>query len=431
MATIQPFKGLRYNPSKIKNIAKVMAPPYDVMSPAEQKAFHQKHPNNVIHLDFGIEKKGDRKGSDKYSRAAAYLKKWTGEGVLHEEPISAFYVLAHNFKTPAGVSKTFYGLYAALKVEEYRRKIVLPHEKTLSKPKNDRMNLTRATRANLSPIFFLWNDPSGAGLRWLKNEAKGRPDSRFKDHNGDLQRLWVVKSPAAIRRIQAMLGKKKVYIADGHHRYETMLKYSRANKKNRLAGYTLACLAPIQSPGLVVLPTHRVLHSLKNYSAGKILEAASKWFDAKKVASLPALKKALALAGNKGPAYALFAKGQGGFTLLTLKKGVDLVKEVGGTHSKVWRKLDVSVLQALIFEKGLKLTTASIAAQENLKYVKEATDAVKLVKGAGKFQAAFILNATKIEEVRDISDVGDNMPQKSTYFLPKLVTGHVIRSMKG
>ena len=163
MANIQPFQALRYNPEKIKNPSKVMAPPYDVMSPKEQLSFHKRHKNNVIHLDFGIEKKGDRKGYDKYSRAGAYLEQWRKDQVLVQDEIPAMYIAAHTFKTPTGQSKTFYGLFAALKVEEYKRKVVLPHEKTLSKPKNDRMNLTRATKANLQLY----------GLEWRKTQVLG------------------------------------------------------------------------------------------------------------------------------------------------------------------------------------------------------------------------------------------------------------------
>ena len=224
MANIQPFQALRYNPKKIKNISKVMAPPYDVMDAKQQAAFHKKHPNNVIHLDFGIEKRGDHKGSDKYSRAAHYLEKWRKDEVLVQDAVPAFYIAAHTFKTPGGQSKTFYGLFAALKVEDYKRKVILPHEKTLSKPKNDRMNLTRATKANLSPVFFLWDDPRGVGMKWLKAHAKGRAVSRFTDWNGDKHKLWAITKAGPVKAIQKQLKNLPVYIADGHHRYETMLK---------------------------------------------------------------------------------------------------------------------------------------------------------------------------------------------------------------
>ena len=451
MAKISAFRALRYDPSKIKDLGKVVAPPYDIISPSEQDAYYAQHDYNIIRLDFGKTQGGDDQQRNKYQRAANQLRLWREQGVLKTDPKPALYLATQTYIAPDGKKRSFAGVYALLKLEEYKKGVVRPHEKTLSKPKADRLELTRATQANFSPIFFLYDDAKGAGKRWMAAEMKRKPAASFTTASGERHQLWVVDRPAAVKAFTARLGHAPVYIADGHHRYETMLGYSKEAPAaiKAAAAQTLVCLSPFEQKGLIILPTHRLIHGLKAFDRQKLLKDMSADFEVKALPSLDALKKELvrvdalavkakaagraktktkAKAKPKTEAHGFGLVLPGAFHLLTLKASVDPLKAVTDERSAAYKHLDVSLLQALVLEKVLGMNPASIAAQENLFFEKDAAKTAQAV-AEGRAQAAFLLNATRMEQLQAVSDAKDVMPQKSTYFQPKLITGAVLRAM--
>jgi uncharacterized protein (DUF1015 family) len=426
MAKLAPFRALRYDAAKVKDLGKVVAPPYDIIAPKEQDFYYNLHPHNVIRLDFGKAQGGDDAKRNKYSRAATLLRLWREQGVLKQDLKPGLYVASQTYKAPNGRTGTFVGVYAELKLEQYKSGIVRPHEKTLSKPKADRLELTKATQANFSPIFFLYDDKKGATLKWMAAQMKKKPSVSFRTPNGEQGKLWIVDAPAAIKGFTGKLGKSPVYIADGHHRYETMLRYAKEAPKavKKAAQGTLACLTPFQNKSLLILPTHRLVHGLKGFSGPRLLQALTGDFNVKAEASLSAAEKAVARA--KGFAFVL-ALPEGAYSA-ALKPAVKPEQAVKERRSKAYKGLDVSLLQALVLEKVLGMTPESIAAQEGLFFEKSADKAAKSV-AAGEAQAAFIIRATRMEQLKAVSDAKDVMPQKSTYFLPKLITGAVLRAM--
>jgi uncharacterized protein (DUF1015 family) len=427
MATLSPFKALRYNPAKIKDPGVVVAPPYDIISPKEQEFYYDLNQHNVIRLDFGKVLSGDDAKRNKYTRAATLLKLWREQGILKLDEKPAIYVASQDYVSPAGKKMTFVGVYAQLKLEDYKKGVVRPHEKTLSKPKADRLDLTTATQTNFSPIFFLYDDKGGKAAKWMAAQMKKKPTVAFKTPSGESNKVWMVSDPKAIKAFTSLQAKKPVYIADGHHRYETMLRYSKEAPKavKAAAAHTLACFTPFQSPGLIILPTHRLVHGLKNFSESKLLQALAADFEVKAQPSLEALEKAMA---SKKAGWVFGLALSSSLHSLTVKPSVKPEKAIPGKRSLAYKKLDVSLLQALILEKVLGMTPESIAAQENLFFEKGAAKTVKAVQ-TGQAQAGFLLNATKMEQLKDVSDAKDVMPQKSTFFQPKLITGAILRTM--
>ncbi len=429
MATIAPFKALRYNLSKIKDMGAVCAPPYDIISPKEQEMYYGLHPNNVVRLDFGKALAGDNETTNKYSRAATLLRLWREQGLLKEDETPGLYVLAQDHQTPDGKKLRFAGVYALLKLEDYKKGGVKPHEKTLSKPKSDRYDLTKATKTNFSPIFFLYDDKKDAASKWMAAQMKAKPLLDLKSQNGERHRLWPVTSARACAPMLKQLAKAPVYIADGHHRYETMLKYSKeaSGKLKAQAAYTLACFAPFQSKGMVILPTHRLIVDKKGFQAAGLLSALAGDFEVREQKDLKALETAMAKA-KKGKIVMGLLLPSGAYSL-SLKASVSPKKAVPDKRSDAYKGLDVALLQALVLEKCLGMTPESIAAQENLVFEKSAAKSEQMIR-EGRAQAALLLNPTRMEQLKAVSDAKDVMPQKSTYFLPKLLTGMVLRTME-
>jgi uncharacterized protein (DUF1015 family) len=430
MATVLPFRGIRYNPKQVKDLAKVMAPPYDILSPGDQDRYYGLHSNNIVKLDFGKALAGDKPGRDKYVRSANMLRLWRESGVLLQDLLPSLYVIGQDFTTPEGKKKAFLGVIGELKLEPYKTGVVKPHERTLAGPKVDRLELTRATKANLSQVFMLFDDPKGQGQKWLQAQAKAKPSADIKLADGVRHRLWVVSKPAALKAFTTFMAKRPVYIADGHHRYETMLAYAAEAKGVKGAKGTMVAFAPVQSPGMVVLPTHRMLYGLRNFSAEALVAKLQKVFVLQEQKDLAGLVKALAkLEHGKQPqiGFGLLLPG-GRALLLAFKKGLKPESLIKEKRSPAYKKLDVALLQSIILEGMLGMTAESIAAKANLDYTKSAQEAAEGV-AHGTHQAAFILNPTRIAQVRDVADAKDVMPQKSTYFLPKLLTGLVLRGM--
>jgi len=432
VATLTPFQALRYDNKKIKDLGKVTAPPYDIISPHDQDAYYNLHPNNIIRLDFGKALAGDNDTTNKYSRAAKMLGLWREQGILKKDPKPGFYVIAQDFVTPLGKKMCFCGVYAALKLEDYKTGVVKPHEKTLSHAKVDRMNLTKATNTNFSPIFFLFDDTKNAVAKWMAKEMKKKPEFNFKAATGERHRLWPVTTASTVKKLQTQLKKTPLYIADGHHRYDTMLRFAKEAPKalKKPATLTFACIAPFQSKGMIILPTHRIIKDRKGLHPVQLLKSLEKSFDVKEQKDLKAVEAAMAKgAAAKKIVFGLVLNSALPCYSLALKAGVNLKKAITDKRSDAYKGLDVAVLQALVLEACLGMTPESIALQENIVFEKSASKAEQMVLDGGA-QAAFLINPTRMDQLKAVSDAKDVMPQKSTYFLPKLLTGMALRAIE-
>lgn len=447
MATINPFRGLRYNPESVENLADVVTPPYDVIDPAAQERYYQKHPYNIIRLEYGKTYPDDGDNNNRYTRAAADFNKWINENVLDPENEPALYLYEQEF-TVDGERKIRTGFICAVKLEPYEKGIVLPHEETLPKHKADRLSLMRACSANFSPIFSLYADPESAVTATLREVSKRLPDASFTDENGEMHRLWVVVDTAAIERVKQLMADKRIFIADGHHRYETALNYRAEREKadpspsgnpDPAYNYVMMTLVNLYDPGLVVLPTHRLVKNAGENDIAALPTRIQENFlleEYPPVSGRDDFKEFLAELSRRGldpsgrllhrHAFGIYLGGR--LYLASLKNENELGSLMQQGKSPAWQGLDVSVLHSLILEKYLGIGEELRARGDHITYSREEEGALAAVD-RGEFQAAFFMNPTLVEEVTNVAGNGEKMPQKSTYFYPKLITGLVINSL--
>jgi uncharacterized protein (DUF1015 family) len=432
MAEIAPLTPLRYtlgkHPSALGNL---VAPPYDVISPEQRAELCARDPHNVVRL---ILPEGE--GETKYATAAALLQSWVTSGVLSRDAEPAFYRYDQTFLPPGGGRAiTRRGFLALVRLVPLSAGIVLPHERTLTGPKEDRLKLFRATRTNLSPGFMLYRDPNGVIDGPLQN---AQPVAEFSTHDGVHHALAKVTTPDAIAAITQGVSKSSLLIADGHHRYETALRYSEevsaANPGALDRGehrYFMTFLANGDDPDLVVFPTHRVVHSLPAFSYDDLLARAGEWFAVTPLANGIDAGPALAALGELGktsPSFVVVGS-DGRAALLGLRPDVDVAKHPTlGERPAVLQRTDVAVLHSGILEHLLGITKEAQAAKTNLLYPQDAAAAVRDVR-AGKAQALFLMNATPVKDVRRVAEAGEVMPQKSTFFHPKVLTGLAIHTL--
>jgi uncharacterized protein (DUF1015 family) len=435
VANIVPFRGLHYNPGRAGEAASLIAPPYDVIDEAAQKNYYERNPYNVIRLEYGQIRPTDDAADNRYTRASAFFARWLTENILTHEDKPSVYLYEQEFST-GGRRLTRTGLTCGVGVEEYETGIILPHEETLSKAKADRLELLRHCRANFSPIFGLYDDPCLAVETLARSFKEKPPATAFTDDNGEGHRLWVIDDPPVLTGIRSALLDKKVYIADGHHRYETALTFHRemsAAGDNRF-GFVLMTLVNLHDPGLVILPTHRQVRNISNFNGEKLLRKLEEIFTVTSTA-LPGagrdevLRAELATLHNamtESHAFLLYS-GDGFLHRLALPRGraADKLGPHSATMSLPWRQLDVAVLQCLVLENLLGIDRQARQSGDNLTYTREEAGALAAVD-SGDCQAVFFMNPTGVHEVLAVASAGDKMPQKSTYFYPKLVTGLVI-----
>ncbi|MGE5598654.1 MAG: DUF1015 domain-containing protein [Bacteroidota bacterium] len=426
MAEIFPFRGWRYN-TDLVDPGMVTAPPYDVISPAGQEFYYRRHPENVIRLILGREEPGDDGARNKYTRARGFLDDWRGRGVLVREKEPAFYLYRQDFMLLGGAAAHRAGLVADLTLSSYGEGIVRPHERTLAKPKEDQLRLMRATGFQLSQIFLLYEDPAGE-LRPILNPRPEKPAADLVDPEGVRHRLWPLADPRLREDIAAFFAPRPVYIADGHHRYETALAY---RDERRAAGLppdgsdrVAVVLVEMDQPGMVVQPTHRAVHSLPEWDEGAFRAALSQFFHLERFAGdIEALAEKVA-----GRPHAFGFLFPGGAHLAVLADEAAALAAMPAERAPAWRRLDVSILHSLVFGRLLGLTEEAQTRQENLVYTREASEAGKLV-AEGQAQFAVLLGPTPVRAVKDVADAGETMPQKSTYFWPKLLSGLVMKEM--
>lgn len=441
MATIIPFKGILYNPLKIKNMSDVVTPPYDVISEQEQKKFHERHPQNIIRLILGEKTDTDTDTNNPYTRAAAYYNDWRKQKVLAQDASPALYLTSVEF-TVNGKTIIRYGLITLVGLEPFEKGIILPHERTFSKVKSERLDLMKSCHANFSPIFSLYRDENDI-LSLLKDAVKETdPDMNFTDDKGHTQKLWRVTDADTHQRVQSAMEQGQLFIADGHHRYETALNYREWVAKNdpnfsetHPANFVLMYLCSMQDPGMIILPAHRILKDISDADMDTFIQKAKAYFDITlapfsvqdRQNALNNLLSSLEANAAKN-SMGVFLKHQSTFYLLILKPNA-MEKTFGDTIPDALKSLDVTVLTQLIFMELLDFTKERLDDKQLIAYSSVAEEAVTMVI-SGEYDMAFILNPTRIEQVRKVAGEGLIMPRKSTYFYPKVITGQVINPLK-
>lgn len=427
MAEIRPFTPLRYDLQRVGDLAKVVAPPYDVISPEQRAELAARDPHNVVKL---ILPEGE--GDTKYAHAAELFAAWRKEGVLVRDDEPAFYRYDQTFTPPGGGKpRTRTGFLGLVKIVPLDKGIVLPHERTLSGPKEDRFKLFTSTKTNFSPGFLLYRDPDkklDAALSKCTHLAT------LETADGVKHVLSKISDKDAIRSIVDGVAQSSLLIADGHHRYETALRYSKEHPgaEDRESAYFLEFFCNGDDPDLMVFPTHRHVHSLPKFDYKEALAGAGTLFDVKELppgASADVYTKELETAGKSAPALVLCA-GDGRAALLTLKKDADLAGHaVLGPKVPALRKTDVALLHMGILEPVLGITPEMQAAKSNIWYPQDAAAALADLRN-NKGQCLFLMNGTPVAQVREVAEAGEVMPQKSTFFYPKVLTGLAIHTLE-
>ena len=427
MADIRPFRALRFS-EQAGAIEELTCPPYDIISEEQRQQYLARNPHNIIRLEL------PRDGSDPYAEAGSILREWMETGILHRDEQPAFYIYDIEFTidTLAGAveSKHITGLMAQVKLEEFEKGIVLPHEYTLSKAKTDRLNLMQSTACNFSSIYSLYMDDASAKLD-IEALTKGEPLLCITDEAGLIHRVWAIDDEAQTNAIQQHFAAKKLYIADGHHRYETALNYRNGLRAegipNASSDYVMMMLVEMNHPGLVVFPTHRLVHHLAQFDADTVLKACEPYFDIHRDVPVSQLGELLQDAYAHGQHAFGFYTGDETLAVLNLRD-LSVMDALLPDVSPASRALDVTVLHTLVLERLMGIDKENMANQTNLTYTRDLTEALNSVK-KGESQCAFLLNPTRVAEIRDVASAGEKMPQKSTYFYPKLITGHVMNRL--
>jgi uncharacterized protein (DUF1015 family) len=431
MPRIVPFRALRFDSTRLPETAKVIAPPYDVISDDQRAELEAQHSHNIVRLDLP---RGE--GDAKYEHARDLLKAWIADGSLREDPQPALYRYEQTFSCDTGGGPRTYtrkGFFALIELSPFSARVVLPHEHTLSGPKVDRFKLIKTTEAHFSQIFTLYRDPQGVAEAALERATTGAPDVDATTPDGCRHRLWVVTDKTTIAAVVHALAPKQVMIADGHHRYETMVAIRDALRPAGAApGTSQADFGPMffaraEDPGLLVLPTHRMVHGLSEASLAALAERCKPWFAVEEgnECDVASIGERLRREGESAVTFAVRRPKLERTTWLRLRKDADLSRLGPPTLGC----LDVSVLHGLILDPILGIGAEAMAKQQNLTYSHDLRETLARVS-SGAVQAAFIMNATKTDQVLDACEAGFVLPQKSTYFQPKLATGLVMQKIR-
>ncbi len=432
MVRIAPFRGVFYNQKKFRDLSKVIAPPYDVISKEEQEKLYKKSPHNFVRLDLSQE-------PDSYDAVAQLLGEWRSQGILERDETPAIYFLSHRFKLKAGEPKLRYGFFALVQLQELDGGNIRPHEKTLDAPKEDRLKLMLACQAQLSPIFALYDDAKQGINRMLAVTVEGvAPFVEFELDNGDECKLWRIADPAIVEKVQRAMQEQNLLIADGHHRYEATLRYRDQMRRergqftgNEAFHYIMAYCANMSDDNVVILPTHRLVRGFTHKPFLQLEEALQTYFYVEQHPKTPDGKssflKALTRAAKKHRVIGASFKRDPRYLILRLKNK-RIMQRMTNELSAPLRELDVSTLHLLILEHILGMTPEQQVSGDTIRYSQD-EEAVLQALEKEDYQAAFILAATKKEEIQTIVAGGEKMPQKSTYFYPKLSSGLIVNQI--
>lgn len=432
MAQIAPFPGLHYDPTRV-SLNTVIAPPYDVLSPAQQDALHAQSPDNIVRLILSKEEPGDNAEQNRYTRAASFLREELAKGVMVQDAEPALYEYIQRFPHPLSPKQTVErrALFVALKLEPYENGVVLPHEETHPKAKADRLDLMRATEANPEPIYGLYEDPEQTVANSLTTSRGDAAPLLSADATGaygpEEHRIYRHTDPHLLAELEDFFASRRVWIADGHHRYETALNYQKEKGGNASpADYLLIGLSAFEDLGLVVLPTHRLVRNVSEARLESLALQLDRFFT---VQSLPVEAARTWLREQIAGQHQFVIVTKNSTYALTLRDNSLLDTAMDASHCEAWRRLDVSILQTFVLDRTLGISYRDLAHTPDVSYTRDEDEAVQKVR-TGEYDLACLLQNPSVTEVRDVASAGDKMPQKSTFFYPKLWSGLVLRSLR-
>lgn len=430
MAEVRPFRAVRYD-SQSASMPQVICPPYDVIGPEREKELLASSPNNFIRIEYAQASPGDNDSSNRYTRARAILEQWMADGVLIQDDASAYYVHEHTFHYEGKAARRL-GLFARVRLEEWDRMIVRPHERTLAGPKRDRIKLISTLKANTSPVFSLYHDPEREVAKIIEQVRLRPVNSEFPGENGEYHRLWVVNDQTAVAAMEKAFAGKPLYIADGHHRYESALAYRNESyaespdiPPDAPRNFVMMSLTDMADPGMLILPTHRLLKGIDTTSLKILPQELEEYFqlehcrlDKKEpwrdIESFPL--------EHSSRFFVYGLTGQSQLLKLTVKDKLRIEALMPREHTPAYKDMDVSVVDHVVLEKALGLNPMD---EEMVAYDHDLSSAINRVD-SGEFQLAFILKPVHPETIQSISDAKDRMPRKSTYFYPKIPSGMVL-----
>ncbi|MBN1368308.1 MAG: DUF1015 domain-containing protein [Dehalococcoidales bacterium] len=436
MAEVHPFNGIRYNQAKIKDAGAVMCPPHDIIPPQVQDDLYKRSEYNFVRIEFGRELPQDVPTDNRYTRAKATMDKWLAEGILKAEDKPAIYLHEYTF---SWLGKTYKrrGIIARVRLEEWSKRIIFPHEGTLSRSKNDRLNILWSCQANTSPVLAMYQDSAKKVSALLENEAKKKPAIKTGMQDGESHVIWVIDEPAVTQQICAVLAPQPLYIADGHHRYESalMYKHERDNYASPTGeesyNFIMMTLVEFNEPGLLILPPHRLVRGVKKPALSGLKEGLKTFFEIEEIPIKspdlwPRVDRIL-MGSLIDVRLGLFGIDMEKLYLLRLKTTVDINELIPAFHTDIYKKLDVCMVDHIILEKLIGTAIeGEQAAILDYKYDKQTSINCVL---DGEYQLAILLNPVKAETIKAIADAGDRMPRKSTYFYPKEPAGLVFNKM--
>jgi uncharacterized protein (DUF1015 family) len=410
MAELKPLHALHYDPAVAGPLADLVAPPYDVIDPGQRAALVARSPFNAVEIDLP-------EGEDRYQKAAALLESWRLEGVVAEDREPALWAMTQDYAGPDGTRRTRQGFFARVRVEDYGPGRLRPPDRTHPRPKEDRLRLTRATRANLSPIFSLYSDPAGAAWAALEPHTEGEPWGEVTDEDGTTHRIWRVGDPQALDRVIAALADTELLIADGHHRYETARVYADEIGGDGPHRYVLMCLVALEDPGLTVFPTHRLAKGLDSGQQEDLATAIRRDFEIERVS-----REDLAPPPGDGPLQLGYIDSHLKTPWRLTLKSQEIAEAALADLPPSYRRLDAGVLETLLLKGALGITDDDISHLHDFGYARDVAQALEQIDSAA-YDVAFLLRPTPVAQVRDVAASGQSMPPKSTYFFPKVLTG--------
>jgi len=439
MPELRPFRGIRYNQEAVGDISLVVTPPYDVISQEERDFYYNRHPYNVIRLILNRKSRTDKDENAPYKRAAEFFSRWFAQRILIRDSIPGIYIYRQRYILESEY-KECTGLVARVRLEEFGNSGILPHEEIMPKPFKDRMKLLEKTMASFDLVHSLYSDPEEKLKEPILGEMERFPICQFQTKDGIAHDIWLVNDENFIRKVIRFFKKKKLYIADGHHRYQTALEYSKrilqsgtGQGEDDPRHFIAMMIVEMENPGLSVLPVHRVVLKREIIEHEALIRLLERWFYVSEVevprgarsGQVYHLLNLLKKTGEEAKAFGVFLHEPDKFLLLVWRQENDPERVVEGEYSNLYKNLDVTVLHKVVFEKALGIPGDRDSVEKNIMFTRDPLEAVKKVE-SGSASIVFFLNPTKIEQVRELADKGERMPQKSTYFYPKPFSGVIM-----